>query len=52
MPTIEERFWDKVNKTDSCWDWTASVDRFGYGKLTITESKNKKRRRDSNVTYL
>ncbi len=25
------RFWDKVEKTDSCWFWTASVDEGGYG---------------------
>lgn len=32
MKSIEERFWSKVNKTDSCWLWTASTSR-GYGKF-------------------
>lgn len=25
MKTVEERFWEKVNKTDSCWLWTAAI---------------------------
>lgn len=29
--TVEERFWSKVNKTDSCWVWTAARDDNGYG---------------------
>lgn len=28
---LEQRFLDKVNKTKSCWLWTASTDRAGYG---------------------
>jgi hypothetical protein len=27
----EERFWAKVNKTDDCWEWTASLNDSGYG---------------------
>lgn len=26
-----ERFWSKVNKTDTCWLWTAGMARDGYG---------------------
>ena len=26
-----ERFWSKVEKTDSCWNWTAGCDLDGYG---------------------
>lgn len=26
-----ERFFNKVNKTDSCWEWTAGTDNDGYG---------------------
>ena len=29
---IEERFWSKVQKTDSCWIWTAGA-RNGYGRI-------------------
>lgn len=30
-PEQSERFWSKVDKTDECWTWTASVDWSGYG---------------------
>jgi hypothetical protein len=30
-PTESERFWSKVEKTETCWLWTASKDRAGYG---------------------
>jgi len=26
-----ERFWSKVDKTDTCWLWTASIGTHGYG---------------------
>jgi len=29
------RFWSKVNKTDTCWLWTAAPDGHGYGKLQV-----------------
>lgn len=28
---LEDRFWDKVNKTETCWLWTGSVGTHGYG---------------------
>lgn len=31
--TLEERFWPKVNKSDDCWLWTASIDDSGYGRF-------------------
>jgi hypothetical protein len=30
---MEQRFWNKVNKTDTCWLWTASLSRDGYGRF-------------------
>ena len=32
--TEEERFWAKVDKTETCWMWTAGTNRFGYGKFS------------------
>lgn len=33
-PTPEERFWPKVNKTETCWLWTGYVDNDkGYGRF-------------------
>lgn len=30
-----DRFWDKVEKTDGCWVWTASKNGDGYGQFRI-----------------
>jgi hypothetical protein len=30
-----ERFWAKVNKTDTCWLWTASIKPEGYGQFNV-----------------
>lgn len=35
MRNLEELFWPKVNKTDSCWLWTAFVHPLGYGKINF-----------------
>ena len=32
-PTLSERFWSKVEKTDNCWNWTGSKNRTGYGNI-------------------
>lgn len=29
----QDRFWEKVHKTPTCWIWTASTTEFGYGQL-------------------
>lgn len=31
-----ERFWNKVDKTDACWNWTAALSRKdGYGQFQL-----------------
>ena len=39
MQMIEQKyidlFWNKVDKTDTCWNWTAYKDRDGYGLFGI-----------------
>jgi len=32
-PPLEERFWSKVEKTDSCWLWRGATRKFGYGRM-------------------
>ena len=32
---IVQRFWDKVDKTGDCWEWTASRNRSGYGQFKL-----------------
>jgi len=29
--TPQERFWKKVEKTDSCWNWNGAITTTGYG---------------------
>lgn len=29
--SLEQRFWSKVNKTESCWLWNAKIEYGGYG---------------------
>lgn len=31
MSALSDRFWMKVQKTESCWLWTAAKTRDGYG---------------------
>ncbi len=33
--SLADRFWEKVAKTESCWNWTGAINRFGYGKIHI-----------------
>lgn len=35
----EVRFWAKVEKTETCWNWTASLSRKGYGTFKLTGRK-------------
>lgn len=46
-----ERFWSKVEKTSSCWVWTAYKDKDGYGNLTINRLPNKSHRFSYELTY-
>jgi hypothetical protein len=34
---VEQRFWPKVRKSAGCWEWTATKNAAGYGKLARTE---------------
>lgn len=35
--TLPKKFWDKVDKTDSCWEWVAGVGKDGYGRFRVNE---------------
>jgi hypothetical protein len=39
-PVLDDRFWSKVNKTETCWLWTASIDLKGYGQFGLGGSGN------------
>ena len=34
-----DRFWSKVEKTESCWNWTGAVGIHGYGFFRLPEKK-------------
>lgn len=38
-PEFLKRFWSKVNKTKSCWEWIACVNEAGYGMIGTTGKK-------------
>ena len=40
---LEERFWDKVDKSDGCWLWTAALNPDGYGRFVVQMSPQKVR---------
>ena len=31
------RFWDKVDKSGDCWEWTAGRDIYGYGRFKVQD---------------
>lgn len=37
---LTERFWSKVNKTNSCWEWIAGIGKDGYGRFRLNERIN------------
>lgn len=41
-PTVEERFWAKVQRgdPDECWPWTAAAYRRGYGHFTLPGNRH------------
>lgn len=38
--TEEQRFWDKVEKTDYCWNWIAHLNKDGYGTFKVNNKKS------------
>lgn len=41
----ENRFWDKVEKTDSCWNWTGKIRTTdGYGVIAINGKEERSHR--------
>lgn len=39
MRTREERFWSKVQKTDTCWLWSGCILTTGYGQFSVADGK-------------
>lgn len=49
--TPEMRFWEKVNKTDTCWLWTASCGEYGYGQYGTGGKNYRAHRYAYEMTY-
>jgi hypothetical protein len=41
MPSVEERFWSKVRKTETCWLWMATRNNQGYGEFWVAAAGKK-----------
>jgi hypothetical protein len=35
VPSVESRFWAKVNRSGDCWLWTAATTSAGYGQFRV-----------------
>jgi hypothetical protein len=46
-----KRFWDKVNKTPTCWEWTGCTHPRGYGEIIMKIGKKWKARRAHRISY-
>jgi hypothetical protein len=44
LPSDTQRFWEKVDKTAGCWNWTAGKNNFGYGAFGINGKTEKAHR--------
>lgn len=47
MNILQKRFWDKVQKTDNCWNWIASKVKDGYGFFRLPGYKSMRAHRFS-----
>ena len=46
-----ELFWEKVEKTDNCWSWTAATDKDGYGVWSVRLQGKPKQFRAHRLSY-
>lgn len=51
LKTTEEKFYQYVEKTESCWNWTGFLDRYGYGKFKLNNKTFKAHRYSYQLTY-
>jgi hypothetical protein len=49
--TLPARFWSKVNQGPDCWEWTAALDRAGYGCFGMRAASGWRSRKAHRVAY-
>lgn len=48
---LDERFWDRVFKTDTCWIWQGTKDAHGYGIIMVDGIRQRATRIAYKLTY-
>lgn len=51
MNVMKKRFWSKVNKTKTCWNWIAGKTIDGYGSFNIGHRMENAHRVSFKITY-
>lgn len=51
LKSPEDRFWEKVNKTEGCWEWQGSIDNLGYGRFNEQRNSFTTHRASYEFTY-
>lgn len=47
-----DRFWSKVRKTDTCWEWQAGICGSGYGGFSVKTKDGNKNRHTHVVSWI
>lgn len=49
--SLVKRFWNHVDKSADCWEWTGALDEDGYGKVRVGKVGRKAHRIAYEITY-
>ncbi len=50
-PTDRTNFWDRVDKSATCWIWTGHTNRDGYGLFSVLRQSTRKQLRAHRIAY-
>src|SRR5687767_6158966 len=40
IPSLEEKFWSRVEKSEGCWLWMGGIYKSGYGEFSYAKNVN------------
>ena len=49
--TTEQRFWEKVDKSGDCWNWTGAKSSNGYGAFRVNSNQHRSHRYSYELIY-
>lgn len=52
LPTLNERFMSKVDRTGECWIWLGGKDKDGYGRISVTTDGREKSELAHRVSWM